>query len=81
MKGFLAFLILTCAVISGAADKPNIVLILTDDVGLGDIGCCGGPFKTPQIDALAKSGMRFENCYKRLTKNWRYPETRLMWGR
>ncbi len=42
---------------------PNIVLILSDDVGLGDIGCCGGPFKTPQIDALAKGGMRFEYCY------------------
>ncbi|HPA16279.1 MAG TPA: sulfatase-like hydrolase/transferase [Verrucomicrobiae bacterium] len=45
------------------AQKPNIVLILTDDVGLGDIGCCGGPFKTPEIDALAKGGMRFECCY------------------
>jgi arylsulfatase A len=43
--------------------KPNIILILTDDVGLGDIGCCGGPFKTPQIDSLAKSGTRFEYCY------------------
>jgi arylsulfatase A len=42
---------------------PNIILILSDDVGLGDIGCCGGPFKTPHIDSLAKSGMRFEYCY------------------
>ncbi len=43
--------------------KPNIILILTDDVGLGDIGCCGGPFKTPRIDALATGGTRFEYCY------------------
>jgi arylsulfatase A len=43
--------------------KPNVILILTDDVGLGDIGACGGPFKTPQIDALAKAGLRFEQCY------------------
>jgi arylsulfatase A len=43
--------------------RPNIILILSDDVGLGDIGCCGGPFKTPQIDTLAKGGTRFENCY------------------
>jgi arylsulfatase A len=45
------------------AQKPNIILILTDDVGLGDIGCCGGPFKTPEIDKLAKGGTRFEYCY------------------
>jgi arylsulfatase A len=46
-----------------AAQKPNIILILSDDVGLGDVGCCGGPFKTPQIDSLAKGGTRFEYCY------------------
>ncbi len=43
--------------------RPNIILILADDVGLGDVGCTGGPYKTPQIDSLAKSGMRFEYCY------------------
>jgi arylsulfatase A len=43
--------------------KPNIILIYSDDVGLGDIGCCGGSFKTPQIDSLAKGGTRFEYCY------------------
>lgn len=46
-----------------AAEKPNIILILSDDVGLGDIHACGGPFKTPNIDALAQGGMRFELCY------------------
>src|SRR5947208_4706976 len=54
------------AVVSRAADtpaKPNIILIYSDDVGLGDIGCSGGHFKTPQIDALAKGGTRFEYCY------------------
>jgi arylsulfatase A len=48
---------------TSVAAKPNIILILSDDVGLGDIGCCGGPFKTPQIDSLAKGGTRFEYCY------------------
>jgi arylsulfatase A len=44
--------------------KPNIIFILSDDVGLGNISCCGGDkFKTPNIDALAKSGIRFEYCY------------------
>jgi arylsulfatase A len=45
------------------ASKPNIILILSDDVGLGDIHCTGGPFPTPHIDALAQGGTRFENCY------------------
>ncbi|MEI8387038.1 MAG: sulfatase-like hydrolase/transferase [Verrucomicrobiota bacterium] len=43
--------------------KPNIILIYSDDVGIGDIGCCGGPFKTPNIDKLAEGGTRFEHCY------------------
>lgn len=46
------------------AGRPNIILIFTDDVGLGNIGCCGGDkFKTPSIDALAQSGVRFEQCF------------------
>jgi len=43
--------------------KPNIILILSDDVGLGNIHCTGGPFPTPNIDALAAGGTRFEYCY------------------
>src|SRR5207248_5233228 len=46
-----------------AADKPNIVIILADDVGIGDIHWYGSPFKTPHIDALAQDGTRFEYCY------------------
>jgi arylsulfatase A len=45
------------------APCPNVILILSDDVGLGDIGCYGGPFQTPHIDSLARGGMRFEYCY------------------
>ena len=48
---------------TAAAPKPNIIFILSDDVGLGDIGCYGGSFKTPNIDALAATGTRFERCY------------------
>jgi arylsulfatase A len=47
----------------GPAQKPNIIMILSDDVGLGDVGCTGGHFKTPQIDKLAAEGTRFEYCY------------------
>jgi len=43
--------------------KPNIILIFADDVGLGDVHCSGGPFKTPNIDSLAAGGTRFEYCY------------------
>lgn len=51
--------------VSSAADasKPNVIFILSDDVGLGNIGCYGGHFKTPNIDALAAAGTRFEHCY------------------
>ena len=44
--------------------NPNIIFILSDDVGLSEIGCCGGDhYKTPRIDALAQTGTRFEYCY------------------
>ncbi len=43
--------------------KPNIIMILADDVGLGNLACTGGPFKTPHLDALAKGGLRFSTCY------------------
>ncbi len=43
--------------------KPNIIFILADDLGIPGIGCYGGAFKTPNIDALASGGTRFEYCY------------------
>ncbi len=63
MHRLLVFLLLLAANVLFAADKPNIILILADDVGLGDVGCSGGAFKTPNIDRLASGGLRFENCY------------------
>lgn len=44
-------------------DKPNILIILADDMGYSDIGCYGGEITTPNIDKLAKDGMRFRNFY------------------
>ena len=47
-----------------SSHKPNVIFILADDVGLSEIGCCGGDhFKTPCIDALARTGTRFEYSY------------------
>ncbi len=46
-----------------AVENPNIIFILADDVGLGNVHCTGGQYITPHIDSLASGGMRFENCY------------------
>ena len=46
------------------APRPNIIFILADDVGLGEVSCTGADrFKTPNIDALAKTGLSFDTCY------------------
>ena len=45
-------------------NKPNFVLILIDDLGWRDLGCCGGDFyETPNIDRLAEQGVRFTRAY------------------
>ncbi|TWU18701.1 sulfatase-like hydrolase/transferase [Allorhodopirellula heiligendammensis] len=47
-----------------AADKPNIVVFLTDDQGYGDLGCFGSDsLETPNIDRLCKQGMKFSDFY------------------
>ncbi len=43
--------------------KPNIVLILNDDMGYSDIGCYGGEVETPNLDRLAANGLRFSQFY------------------
>lgn len=49
---------------AGAGKKPNIVLILSDDVGYGDIGCYGAMLpRTPHIDGLAAKGLRFTDAH------------------
>ena len=55
------------AVCSGTvcvAEKPNIIVILADDLGYGDLGCYGEPnVRTPNLDRFASAGLRFTNCY------------------
>ncbi len=46
-----------------AADKPNIVVILVDDMGFSDLGCYGSEIPTPNLDALAADGVRFTQFY------------------
>lgn len=46
-----------------AADPPNVVVIMVDDLGYSDIGCYGGEIATPNLDALATDGLRFSQFY------------------
>ena len=43
--------------------RPNIVLIMVDDMGFSDIGCFGSEIETPSIDALAENGSTFTQFY------------------
>jgi arylsulfatase A-like enzyme len=59
--------LLSALLLAGAgaqgADKPNIVVILVDDMGYSDLGCYGSEIPTPNIDSLAKGGLRFTQFY------------------
>ncbi|HIF30528.1 MAG TPA: arylsulfatase, partial [Planctomycetaceae bacterium] len=46
-----------------AGERPNVVLLLADDLGWKDIGCYDGPVKTPTLDSLAENGVRFTDFY------------------
>ena len=65
----LALLLLAMPAALPAADvpklpaKPNILIILVDDMGYSDIGCYGSEIKTPHIDRLAANGMKFTQMY------------------
>ncbi len=50
-------------VTASAATKPNIIVILVDDMGWSDLGCYGGEIPTPHLDALARGGLRFTQFY------------------
>ncbi len=64
MKGFLLFSILIGLVASASLfGRPNVVVLLADDLGYQDIGCYGGPVKTPALDRLAENGTRFSDFY------------------
>ena len=68
MRFLFAFLTLGLGLLLQAA-PPNVVLILADDMGYGDLGCYGHPrAKTPVIDRLAKEGVRFTQHYSNGTE-------------
>lgn len=54
----------SCSPSSGkASEKPNILIILADDMGFSDLGCYGGEMETPNLDQLASEGVRFSQFY------------------
>ncbi len=66
-RPFLPILFAVFAIASvfgaSAASRPNILLILADDMGFSDLGCYGGEIDTPNLDALAAGGARFTQFY------------------
>jgi arylsulfatase len=72
------------AFIFQAQNKPNVIIILADDLGYSDIGCYGGEINTPSLDKLANQGIRLPNMHNAsmcvisrsslLTGNW-WPKT------
>jgi len=68
MRTYLRLLLLLALAATGAAPRqaarPNIVIIISDDVGYGDVGCYGATrVKTPNIDRLAAQGLRFTDAH------------------
>ncbi len=59
----LFFCILSGALGVHAAQRPNIIIVLVDDMGYSDIGCYGGEIETPHLDKLASEGLRFTQFY------------------
>jgi len=67
--GLCAALLWLGAIGGRAAERPNILLILCDDMGYSDLGCYGSEIRTPNIDSLARSGLRFTQFHN-TSKCW-----------
>ena len=64
MLSFLLCLVTAISALgAGEGRRPNIVLIMADDLGFSDLGCYGGEISTPNLDRLAAEGMRFTQFY------------------
>ncbi len=63
LAALIPLALLAAAPCGAAPARPNILLILVDDMGWSDIGCYGGEIPTPNLDALASGGVRFTQFY------------------
>ena len=61
--GCLSVLVFPASAETESSSRPNFVVILADDLGYSDLGCYGGEIRTPNLDALAKAGLRFTQTY------------------
>lgn len=59
----LLTIILLSVASASTAERPNIILMMVDDLGFSDFGCYGSEIETPHIDSLAADGLRFRNFY------------------
>lgn len=55
--------VLIAVPVASAAEQPNIVIVMVDDMGFSDIGCYGAETETPHLDRLASGGLRFTQFY------------------
>ena len=60
---FIAAVFVASQSASIAADRPNILLIMVDDLGFSDFGCYGSEIETPNVDSLASNGLRMNQFY------------------
>ena len=63
MRSLFLLVVLLSASCSLADDRPNVVVILADDLGFSDLGCYGSDIQTPHLDELARNGLRFSQFY------------------
>jgi len=68
MPKLTLYFVVTCVLAgmlpcSVAAERPNVLMIMVDDLGFSDLGCYGGEIETPNLDRLANGGLRFSQFY------------------
>ena len=63
LAAIYVFLSVSSSLAPSAHARPNIVIIMADDMGFSDIGCYGGEIRTPNVDRLAENGLRFTQFY------------------
>src|SRR5437868_8194345 len=61
---FLLAIAVACSAAPAAeVRRPNVLIVLADDLGFSDLGCYGGEIRTPNLDSLAAQGLRFSQFY------------------
>ena len=63
LHAILIPLLAALPLVGKAAEKPNFIVIMSDDMGFSDLGCYGGEIATPNLDGLAAGGLRFTQFY------------------